>query len=147
MNRGPSKPRAMPGMFEQVEEWWANSTDLLVCCRTDPTGLRRMNPSEQHQGEVFTAGLINEAADVSTPRRCPSAPDQRAHSIALRQRQRKLVERLCGVHENFVDVFAVPSSHPAPPSFLAGHISHRSPRHIHVGALCSLYTEWLIGVT
>ena len=112
-------PRAMPGMFQQVDEWWANSTDLLVCCLTGPTRLRRLNASEQHQGEVLTAGLINKAADASTPRRCSSAPDQRAQSVALRRRQRKLVDKLCGVHENFVDVFAVPSSHPAPSCFLA----------------------------
>jgi len=97
-------------MFEEVEEWWATSTDFLVCCRTDPIGLRRMNPSEQHQGEVFKAGL-NKASDATTLRRCSSLPDHSSHCIALRQRQRKLEERLCDVHDNFVDVFAVPSSH------------------------------------
>jgi hypothetical protein len=136
----------MPGMFEQVEEWWAKNTDLLVCCRSDRSNIRCMNPSEQHQGGVLTAGLMNKAADASTPRRCPSAPDQRAQSIDLRQRQRKLAERLCGVHKNFVDVLAVPSCHPAPSSFLAGRISRRSPRHIHVGALCSVYTKLFNGV-
>ena len=95
----------MPDMFEQVEEWWAESTDFLVCCRTDPVSFRRMNPSEVHQGKVFTAGL-NKAADATTPSRCSSKPDQ-SQGIALRQRQHKLEKRLCDVHENFVDVFAV----------------------------------------
>ena len=90
-------------MFEQVEEWWTTSTDFLVCCPTDPIGLRGTNPSEVHQGKVFTAGLNK---DATTPRRCSSVPDQ-SQGVALRQRQLKLEKRLCDVHENFVDVFAV----------------------------------------
>ena len=99
----------MRDMFEQVEEWWGNSAELFACCRMSRVYPLGRYPAER-QGAVMTAGL-NEAANDSTPwGRCSSAPGH-LHSIALRQEQHKLEEKLEGVNKQFVHSFAVPSSH------------------------------------
>ena len=122
----------MRDMFEQVEEWWDNSAELFACCRLPPVDPHLGRHPSERQGAVMTAGL-NEAAADSTPwGRCSSAPDH-LHSIALRQEQHKLEEKLKGVNTQFVHSFAVPSSHLC--SFVLGrifHSVHPPPRQLHV---------------
>ena len=114
-------------MFEQVEAWWANSTDQLICCharssqpdrRAKSTDLlmcchARSSPPDRNRSELQSdifAAFLNTEPDETKPTRSSSAPEHSDHlqSIALRKNLHKLDKELAGVDDRFAHVFDVP---------------------------------------